>query len=110
MTVMTRTCHHCGADRSGMSGAFCSACHFPLEEPTEGVKQIAPQTQLISPPARQPPEASLRWVDTVPESLGEFIAAFKDETAGVPLTIGLVLGSLGILLLAAQLLFDMHEF
>jgi hypothetical protein len=48
------------------------------------------------------------WDATKP--LGELIGEFKEETAGVPLTIGRVLGALGVLILTAQLLFDVHEF
>jgi hypothetical protein len=44
------------------------------------------------------------------EPLGELIEEFKEETAGVPLTIGLVHGALGVLLVAARLLIDLHEF
>jgi hypothetical protein len=44
------------------------------------------------------------------DPLGELIAEFKEETAGVPLTIGHMLATVGALLLGAQLLIDLHEF
>ena len=44
------------------------------------------------------------------EELGPLIAEFKEETAGVPRAVGLALGSAGVLLLTAKMLFDLHPF